>query len=665
MNPLPRTPNSAVRSRRQFLQTVTASLPSGLIAEHLLAGASQLRGDTDHTTGGTTTLSPHLSIFHGPIHVGIIRDGDRALIIDCGDGRVTSALDELGIRRVDELLFTHYHRDQLCGAGRFPPTAKRGVPRGESEYFSDPCKFWRDDGQLYRVYRSFRPGHFLAAEPLHVDKRYSGGDTFSFGPATIQVIDTPGHTGGSISYLVEVDGKRVLFCGDLIAGDGKIWDIYSLQKGFRRGDKSVGGYHGFMGARWRLADSLNVARQLNSDVIVPSHGTIISKPAEAIDRLVKRLETCYENYVSISALRFYFPALFEKYAGKPGQMPIREGFEPPACLRHFGTTWMLVSETGAALVMDVGSKRIVEQLKKLLADGEINSIDGLWVTHYHHDHTDGIVEFQRAFDCPCITDRRLADVLVRPTAWRLPCLVPDPIKVHKSMEDGQSWEWHEFKLTAYFFPGQTLYHAALLVEKGDTRMLFVGDSHTPGGLDDYCAYNRNFLGPDVGFQYCLSLVKKLRPTHMFNCHVDNAFTFTAEEIEYMQKQLDRREHLFGQVTPWPHANFATDPWWVRLDPYRQQVKPGERVQVKAVLTNHATSVAACACRATVPKAWGGSKTEWVSQRIPAKAEQALDLSVKVPADAKPRRYVVTIDVQRDDLELPSFAECLLDVVEQT
>ncbi|MFO7902331.1 MAG: MBL fold metallo-hydrolase [Pirellulaceae bacterium] len=632
-----------------------------MLAQPLLAAPSPFQGGAGPVDGEITVISPHLMVFHGPIHVGIIQDGARALVIDCGDGRVKSALDQQGISSVERLVFTHCHRDQLCGADQFPETAKRGVPEKERERFSDPGSYWRDDDQLYRVARSFRPGHRLPVEPLPVDTVYSGGDQFSFGSATIRAIDTPGHSEGSISYLVEVDGKRVLFSGDLIAGDGKIWDIYSLQKGFQRGERSVGGYHGFMGARDELVNSLETVKECDPDLIVPSHGNLISNPSEAIDHLVERLEICYENYVSISALRHYFPALFEKYAGKPGQMPIREGFKPPECLRHFGTTWMLVSESGAAFVMDAGSKGIVERLQKLLADGEIKSIDALWVTHYHHDHTNGIVQFQRAFDCPCITDQRLAEVLVRPAAWRLPCLIPDPITVHKSLEDGHTWTWREFQLTSYFYPGQTLYHAALLVEKGDLRMLFVGDSHTPAGLDDYCAYNRNFLGPNVGFQYCLSLLERTQPTHLFNCHVDNAFNFTEEEIAYMRKQLNRREELFGELTPWSHANFATDPSWVRADPYRRELKPGRTAEFEAVITNHAESAKVCACRVTVPKQWGGGKGKWMTRRLPAKSEIALPLSVDVPPDAKAGRYIVPIDVRLGTLELPSFAEGMLDV----
>ena len=271
-------------------------------------------------------------------------------------------------------------------------------------------------------------------------------------------------------------------------------------------------------------------------------------PPGAIDALLAALESCYENYVSISALRHYFPRLFTDYEGRPGQMPIRPGIKPPACLRHFGTTWMLVSETGGAFVMDVGSPDIVDRLKKMLADGEIQRVEGLWVTHYHFDHTDGIVAFQQAFDCPCYTDLQLADVLTRPTAWRLPCLAPETIRVDQPMRDGQSWQWHEFTLTSLLTTRVKRSITADCSRKpNDVRMFFVGDSHTMAGLDDYCAHNRNWLGRGVGFEYCLTLVERLKPTHMFNCHVDDAFTFTPDEIQFMRKRLDEREQMFGQL----------------------------------------------------------------------------------------------------------------------
>jgi glyoxylase-like metal-dependent hydrolase (beta-lactamase superfamily II) len=464
-----------------------------------------------------------------------------------------------------------------------------------------------------------------------------------------------------VSYVVEVDGNHTVFCGDCIYDEGQIWDLYSLQKGISKGGRQCDDYHGFMGDRWRLVESLGRIKNLRPQVLVPSHGKLMHDPAKAIDALSRRLETCYENYVGINAMRRNYAELFVDYAGRPTQMPMRPGIKPPDCLRHFGTSWMIVSRSGAAFVMDVGTPRIVTHIKQMLADRQIKCIEGLWVTHYHFDHTDGIPAFQREFDCPCITDRRLAEVLTNPVAWRLPCLAPEAIRVHWPLEDGHSWQWQEFKMTSYYYPGQTLYHAAMLVEHGDLRMFFVGDSQTWAGIDDYCTYNRNWLGRNVGYRYCLGLVERLRPTHMFHCHVDDAFTFTPEEIRFMQKNLDEREELFGQLFPWEHANYGLDPSWVRCFPYRQQAKPGDLLRLNVVVTNHSATPRVTRCRLVLPKAFGGRVTDWAHVEVPAKAEKGVPLEFQVPAIATTGRYVVPIDVTHGPRQLPQFTEALVDI----
>ena len=127
---------------------------------------------------------------------------------------------------------------------------------------------------------------------------------FPLGDLEIVVLHTPGHTEGSVSYIVEVDGKRVVFSGDAIYDEGQVWDVYSLQKGFSKGGRGIGGYHGFMGDRWRLVESLGRIKDLGPDLVVPSHGNLMEDPARAIDTLVTRFETSnrFPGTYSISVL---------------------------------------------------------------------------------------------------------------------------------------------------------------------------------------------------------------------------------------------------------------------------------------------------------------------------------------------------------------------------
>ena len=659
-------------SRRRFLRDLgagSAALAGMSLGQAVVIAPRACAADSapGPAYGTVTELSPHLLVYHGPVNVGVIRQGDKALLIDCGDGSVAGRLGELGIAAVERIMFTHHHRDQACGAhGLIGDGTKIAVFEADRDYFADVQAYWNDPKSRWHIY-NYHPHHLVLTESIDVDQTLSDGQTLQWGPAKLQVVATPGHTNGSVSYLVEVDGRRVMFSGDAIYADGQIWDIHSLQKGFKRGQRKIRDYHGFLGAQYELIDSLGKIKAARPESLVPSHGVIMNDPPAAVDLLLERLAECYDKYVAISALRHYFPQLFEDYVGRPGQMKIRPGKKPPDCLRHFGTTWMLVSKDKAAFVMDCGSKRAITGIEKLIADGQVSTVEGLWVTHYHDDHVDSIPEFQEKFDCPCYADRRLAEVITDPLSWRIPCISPSVAKVDKVTADGQSWQWREFRMTAYFFPGQTLYHDALFVEGQGVKMLFVGDSFTPGGIDDYCALNRNWLGHGVGFDRCIALIERLQPTHVFNCHVADAWDFTPGQCKQMRANLTEREELFGRIVPWDHANFGMDQSWVRPFPYEQQAKAGSEVKLDVVITNHATEPRDAACRVLTPRAWPGQATasvptcERAKATIPAKTEGSLSTALRIPASTAPGRYPVAIDIRFAGRELPQFTHAVVVV----
>ncbi|NUQ62509.1 MAG: MBL fold metallo-hydrolase [Pirellulales bacterium] len=645
-------------NRRDFLRTIGA----GAVAAAGVGNVPFSRAGESKELPDAIEISKHLLVFPGPINVGILRDGDRALLVDCGDGRVAGGLGPLGIRTVERIVFTHHHRDQCCGAGGLAAAgAKLVVPEAERAYFDGVAAYWNDPKTRWHIY-NFHPHHLMLAEPVPVGGAVKDNDEFAWGPARIRVLATPGHTDGSVSYLVEVDGRRVVFSGDLVYGEGQIWELSSMQKGLRWEGGGTSDYHGFLGSRGELAASLaRIIRDLQPHALVPSHGRILKEPLKAIDALSARLAECHDKYTAISALRHYFPKAFAEYEGRKGHMPIRPGKSPPGCLRHFGTTWMLVSRSKAALVMDCGQPKIVRTVREMLDKGEIRSVDGLWITHYHDDHVDAVPEFQAAFDCPCITDRHVAEVITDPVAWRLPCISPSKARVDRPTEDGESWQWHEFRLTAYHLPGQTLYHSALFAEAGDLRMLFVGDSFTMGGIDDYCAQNRNWLGDNAGFANCVRLIEKLQPTHIFNCHVNDAFDFTPEQCRAMRENLAERERLFGRLFPWDHANYGMDESWVRCYPYEQKSAAGEEAAFDVVVTNHSRAANRASCRPALPKSWRSEGAAWTAADVPPKENGRLRIAFRIPGGIASGRYVIPVDLRYGPWDLPQFTEAVVVV----
>ena len=301
-------------------------------------------------------------------------------------------------------------------------------------------------------------------------------------------------------------------------------------KGFCPKQTADGDYHGFLGAQWQLSKAsggssrpgprCSFRRTGASCPIRPAPSTRWPRGWPPATTSTWRSPPCGTISRRCSA----------STRAAQDHMPIRPGKPVPACLRHFGTTWMLVSRgpggTGDGLRQPRRSSR---RIRNMLAKGEIRRVEGLWVTHYHDDHVDAI---------PAIPEGVRLPVHHRPprgrgdyaTRWPGGCRASRrarPAWIGRP-RDGESWQWHEFKLTAYHFPGQTLYHGGP-VGRGRRladvlRRRFVHH----GGHRRLLRQNRNWLGRGVGFDRCIALIEKLRPTHIFNCHVNEAFDFTPE-----------------------------------------------------------------------------------------------------------------------------------------
>jgi glyoxylase-like metal-dependent hydrolase (beta-lactamase superfamily II) len=603
-------------------------------------------------------VSDHLYLHTGAVRAGILVADRSALIIDYGDGTVEASLTALGVADVERILLTHHHRDQASGVyARASNGARIVVPEDERMWFENAPSFWTDPRRRWHLYDD-HPHPPMLLEPLSVHETVAHGSSFRWGAACIEALGTPGHTDGSVSYVVEVDGKRVLFCGDLLCGDGQLADVYSLQK---KGETSTD-YHGFLGARMQLAESLERVRGARPDLVVPSHGPVVLDPQRAAATLMDRLTACYDRYVAVSALRYYFPAMFREFEGRRGHMPIGEGLPVPPFLRHIGTTWAILSQGGEAFVMDCGSEHVLRELERLIAGGDVSRMSELWITHYHDDHVDAVPQFQARHDVVTRTAAVVADVVEQPTAYRIPCISPSVARVDHRTRDGESWRWNEFQMTAYHFPGQTYYHAGLLVEGRGVRMFFSGDSFTPAGIDDYCAGNRNLLGAGVGYDRCLALLETLRPTHIFNCHVDRAFAYTGEQIRWMRGNLAEREALYGELIAHDHPNYGLDPHWARCHPYEQAVSAGASATLRVEFTNHSSEAREVVCEPVLPSRWRATVAPQCAV-VAAKGEGSVVFRLPVPRDVAPQRAVIPVDITYGGRRLGQFREAILVVEE--
>jgi glyoxylase-like metal-dependent hydrolase (beta-lactamase superfamily II) len=133
------------------------------------------------------------------------RDGDdRGVIVDPGEeaDRILRAVDELGLG-IDAILLTHTHFDHV---GAVAPVARATeapvyCPEIEVPVLADIMSFvpW--------------PG-FGPYESYDADETVGGGESLELAGMRFDVIFTPGHSPGHVTYSVA--DERALFAGDVL-----------------------------------------------------------------------------------------------------------------------------------------------------------------------------------------------------------------------------------------------------------------------------------------------------------------------------------------------------------------------------------------------------------------------------------------------------------------
>ena len=551
------------------------------------------------------------------------------------------------------VLVTHMRRDVLWAAGEAPLVAP------EAEVVRDVGKFWSLFRQT-RFHDYAQKSTKLAERDYMIARTVRGGDTLTYGDVSVTVLDTPGFTPGAVSYVFVSEGKKYAATGDLIYSGGRLLDLYSLQDAVA--ETKTRGYHGFAARAGQLIASLRKVRDLGADVLVPARGPVISAPSTDIDLLIARLRALLDSHFATDALRWYWGRESWQTRGTlamgkapSAPMPMAVERDLPAWVIAIGNSRLMISTTGAAFLMDAGYPQILEKLEELKDAGRFRNLEGIWVTHYHDDHTDHVAKVAKAFGAKVYFHEKIRDIVENPARYRMPCLTTHPI-TGDARGEAETWKWREFNLASYFFPGQTLYHGGLSVEReSGEKLFFVGDSFTPSGTDDYCLQNRNFVHAGEGYRYCLDLLEKLGGTHwLINQHVLPMFRYDAGQTARMRSELAKREKLLAELTPLPDANYAVDEGWARIYPYSAK---GKTVSLELRVDNHTGTAQEFRVRWNVPKGWELVRG---AERVTVEAHSGGVLPVVLRAAEPGEVSVLTVDVAFAGFDLRRWTEALLE-----
>jgi glyoxylase-like metal-dependent hydrolase (beta-lactamase superfamily II) len=562
----------------------------------------------------------------GPINGLLVNE--KVLVYGDANSRVKGA---------SHVLFTHARRDVVwAGVPQVTAGAAAIVPRGERELFANPKSFW-EAYETARFHDYSQVNTKVLREPLPVTRAVTGGDVLDLDGTRVEVIGTPGYTRGAVSYWMEIGGKRIACTGDLIYSDGQLLDLSSLQDAIP--EAKARGYHGYAARAGDLIESLRKIASRKPDVLVPARGPLIENPQAAITRLIARLQALMASHFATDALLWYWGEenlrIRSRKAldGRPvDSMPMAEQRALPAWALAIGNSRLLLSQTGDGFVIDAGYKGLPPKLEELHAAGQLKTVEGMWITHYHDDHTDYAQQVADRFHCPVYCTARLKDILERPGDYRLPCLTPNRITSDKPQADGTHLRWHEFELTFFEFPGQTLYH--------------------------YCLQNRDFARAGEGFLYCLEVLGRLPSSAwLINQHVEPMFRFSVAQQDRMRTELMKRITILREMAPWPDLNYAIDESWAAVHPYGSTVRPGERVTLEIRIFNHAPHQETYRVAWNIPLDWRLIEAD-KAVAIPAQKEAT---ARAIFTAGGPGLQVVTADIGFAGRQLREWTEALVRI----
>jgi glyoxylase-like metal-dependent hydrolase (beta-lactamase superfamily II) len=596
-------------------------------------------------------VAPGVVRFRDTCNVYVLRSGSEAVLIDFGSGAVLDELAALGVDRVTDVLVTHHHRDQVQGLQRAVDAgAQVWAPPVEHELISDVERHWATR-PLDNDYELFQD-RFSLLDSVPVAGTVDEYRTRRYGGFDVHTVPTPGHTVGSVSYLVDVDGRRLAFTGDLIYGEGKVWSLAATQWTYTEIEGQRATYL-----------SLGVVLEHEPVLLLPSHGEPIADPPRAISLTQRRLGELMD-------MRALLPWDLDMRLEAPWAELTPHVLRNRTCMAN---SYALLSDSGAALVLDFGydlwtgnpiaaarwaRRPLLHSIQALRRDGHAERVEVVLPTHYHDDHVAGMNLLRDVEGTAVWAPENFADVLEDPTHFDLPCLWFDPIRVDRRLPLETPIRWHEHELTVYPLPGHTLYAAAVLFEVDGRRVLLTGDQQANEGDRTILNYQyRNRFRYD-DYVRGAELYRSLRPDLILSGHwapleVDDA---------WLDRQLAdglRLAELHRELLPVDEVDLGAEGFAARIEPYRSTVRRGQAVRLDVAVRNPFDRGETATVRLVVPDGWT-STPESAEIELDERAESVVSFDVTT-ADAPAERARVAADVTVGEIPFGQQAEALVTV----
>ena len=457
-----------------------------------------------------------------------------------------------------------------------------------------------------------------------------------------------------------MNGRRLLFSGDLIYAPGKVVSLAATQWT----------YNGAEGVAASIASLLDLQdRQI--DLFLPSHGDPIENPQPAITLFVERAWELLQR-------RNQNPRLFQ-LRERPYQpaLPIGQGATgqgTPHLLMHrasLANMYVLLSVSGKALFIDfgydfvtgiaAGSDRASRRpwlytIPALKAQFGVSAIDVVLPTHYHDDHVAGCNLLRRVERTKVWAAENFADILEHPARYDLPCLWYDPIPVDRHLPLGRPITWEEYTLTLHPLPGHTRYAVAVEFEVDGLRILATGDQYQgDDGLSwNYVYQNRYSIGD---YAATAKLYHRLQPDLILSGHWQPLLV-TPEYLQKISSDAEAIDRLHREILP-EAPDLGAEGFLARISPYQVTTPAGETIPFDVEIRNPFPHPEEATIHVVVPRGW---EVQPIERTLEIAGIHYLSFKVTPPPGLAVRRARIAIDLTVAGQRFGQQAEALVTVL---
>jgi glyoxylase-like metal-dependent hydrolase (beta-lactamase superfamily II) len=599
-------------------------------------------------------LSDHLYLFEDTCNVyAVIEDGE-AVLIDFGSGAVLDHLGEVGVRRVRAILHTHHHRDQCQGdLSAVAEGIPIYVPEHERRLFEHAELFWASK-QLFDMY-NVRNTYFSLTHNVPVAGALQDFGTWSSGTLSFDVLPTPGHSYGSQTLLADVDGKHVAFTGDLLYAAGKVVTMYDMQYNYGAVD----------GVEFAILSLNNLARR-GPQLLCPSHG----QPMDDAEGALRQT-------------RGNLSSFFRLMTG--GAPPVDEIDFVPVLPHVLAATYacayfyVITSDSGKALLVDYGSPnfglfapanryfedfelvRFVEHsLDRLRTQYGVKKIEAVLPSHYHDDHINGIPYLQKHVGVECWAYENMRDILENNRGELIGCVLPTPIKVHRTFHEGERLSWEGLEFIIHHTPGHADYHMGMFGNIDGHSIAFSGDNIFPLSGSTPSLIYRNHVHK-TSHQQTARLYLEYMPEILCTGHDLQREVKPSVYQRFAQKAAHLTQH-FELLLP-GEADYGLEPSWTQIYPYQSLAKPGDALNLQVRMNNYLDHSTCAEVSLVLPAGWTANP-ETAQIDLSARQRGTAGFRVSIPSDyAFPYpRIAIAADVVFDGRRLGQITEATVEAV---